>query len=100
MNRGFWFVAGAGAGLYAAARARRVAESLTPDGLRDRLAGLSLGAQLLAEEVRTGAAEKEAELRDRLGLAAPGPPALRPAAPTPDTRPEIHPRIHPEEGTP
>lgn len=103
MNRGFWFVAGAGAGLYAAARARRVAESLTPDGLRDRWAGLSLGAQLLAEEVRTGAAEKEAELRDRLGLVpgAAGPPApeLRPGEPSalPTLIPPPH---HPEEGTP
>lgn len=106
MNRGFWFVAGAGAGLYAAARARRVAESLTPDGLRDRWAGLSLGAQLLAEEVRTGAAEKEAELRDRLGLApgVAGPPApeLRPTGPgDPGTLPTpIHPPHQPEEGTP
>ncbi|WP_445255763.1 DUF6167 family protein [Nocardioides aurantiacus] len=99
MNRGFWFVAGAGAGLYAAARARRVAESLTPDGLRDRLAGLSLGAQLLAEEVRTGAAEKETELRDRLGLAAPepGPPALHPTHAPPRTPPT--PLQIPEEGT-
>ena len=99
MNRGFWFVAGAGAGLYAAARARRVAESLTPDGLRDRLAGLSLGAQLLAEEVRTGAAEKETELRDRLGLAAsePGLPALHRTHAPPRTPPT--PLQIPEEGT-
>ncbi|ROR90582.1 hypothetical protein EDD33_1428 [Nocardioides aurantiacus] len=90
VNRGWWFVAGAGAGVYAAARARRVAESLTPQGLRDRVAGLSLGAQLLAEEVRAGAAEKEAELRDRLGLVAPepGPPALHPTHTTPLQIPE------------
>lgn len=78
MTRSFWFVAGAGAGAYAVIRARRAMESVTPDGLRDRWAGLSLGAQLFGEEVRTGMAEKEAELRDRFGLAlAPaGPPEL------------------------
>ena len=84
MNRSIWFVAGAGAGIYAMARARRVAESLTPEGLRDRVAGLTLGAQLFAEEVRAGREEKETELRHRLGLTLGGPPELdaRPDRPT------------------
>ncbi|WP_310963270.1 DUF6167 family protein [Nocardioides terrisoli] len=73
MRRGFWFVAGAGAGVYLTVRARRAAQSLTPEGLRDRLAGLSLGAQLFGEEVRAGMAEKETELRERLGLTLDGP---------------------------
>ncbi|SDR92573.1 hypothetical protein SAMN04488570_0736 [Nocardioides scoriae] len=76
MNRGVWFVAGAGAGVYAMARARRLAEAFTPEGLRDRVAGLTLGAQLFAEEVRTGRDEKETELRHRLGLTLDGPPEL------------------------
>ena len=76
MNRSFWFIAGAGAGVYAMVKARRAAETFTPEGLRDRLSGLSVGAQLFAEEVRTGMTEKETELRDRLGLALDGPPAL------------------------
>jgi len=66
VNRGFWFVAGAGAGIYAMAKARRAAETFTPEGIRDRMAGLGVGAHLFAEEVRTGMTEKEAELRDRL----------------------------------
>ena len=37
MARTFWFAAGAGAGVYAMTRARRVREALTADGLRDRL---------------------------------------------------------------
>jgi hypothetical protein len=73
VRRGFWFVAGAGAGVYVMVRARRAAETFTPDGLRDRVAGLSVGAHLFAEEVRTGMAERETELRDRLGLAVDGP---------------------------
>jgi Family of unknown function (DUF6167) len=76
MNRSFWFVAGAGAGVYVMVKARRAAETFTPEGLRDRLSGLSVGAQLFADEVRSGMTEKETELRDRLGLTLDGPPAL------------------------
>lgn len=68
MNRGFWFVAGAGAGVYAMLKARRAAEALTPDGIGDRLAGLSLGLHLLGEDVRRESAVKQTELRERLGL--------------------------------
>jgi hypothetical protein len=73
MWRGFWFVAGAGAGVYVMIRARRAAEAFTPDGVRDRLAGLSVGAQLFVEEVRTGMDERETELRERFGYALDGP---------------------------
>lgn len=73
MGRGLWFVAGAGVGVYGMVRARRAAEALTPEGLRDRLAGLQLGAHLFAEEVRTGMREKEIELRQRLHPALDGP---------------------------
>jgi hypothetical protein len=76
MRRGFWFVAGAGAGVYVMVRARRVVESFTPDGLRDRLAGAGVAAHLFAEEVRIGMSERETELRERLGLALDGPREL------------------------
>ena len=76
MTRTLWFVAGAGAGVYVMVKARRAAETFTPEGLRDRLSGLSVGAQLFADEVRSGMTEKEAELRDRLGLALDGPREL------------------------
>jgi hypothetical protein len=72
VRRGFWFVAGAGAGVYVMIRARRAAETFTPDGLRDRVAGLGVGAHLFAEEVRAGMSERETELRERLGLALDG----------------------------
>jgi hypothetical protein len=68
MSRTLWFVAGAGAGVYAMTRARRVAEALTPEGLADRLAGLSVGARLFGDEVRAGMAEKENDVRRRVGL--------------------------------
>ena len=73
MNRGFWFVAGGTAGIYVMVKARRAAEAFTPEGLRDRMAGLGLGANLFAEEVRAGMAEKETELRERLEWTLDGP---------------------------
>jgi hypothetical protein len=72
MSRVAWFVAGAGAGVYAVVKARRTAEAFTPEGLADRLAGLSVGAHLFGEEVRAGMTEREDELRERLGLALHG----------------------------
>jgi hypothetical protein len=73
MSRTFWFVAGAATSAYAITKARRAAEALTPDGFRDRLAGLSRGAQLFGEEVRSEMTVKETELRERLGLRLDGP---------------------------
>jgi len=96
VRRGFWFVAGAGAGVYVMIRARRAAETFTPDGLRDRAAGLGVGAHLFAEEVRAGMAERETELRERLGLALDGPLQL-PAPAEPEHEPNTG--RHALEGT-
>lgn len=83
MSRGLWFVAGAGAGVYAMVRGRRAAEALTADGLRDRWNGLALGARLLRDEVAQGKADAEVDLRSRLGLTPAGTPELAaPAGPT------------------
>jgi hypothetical protein len=79
MSRVVWFAAGAGAGVYALVKARRVAEMLTPEGLADRLAGLSVGLRLFREEVQAGMVEKETDLRERLVLAL--PEGTRPPAP-------------------
>lgn len=86
MSRSIWFVAGAGMGVYAVTRARRVAEAFTSEGFRDRLAGLAVGARLFREEVRAGQQESETQLRERLGLAPHGLPEL--TAPRHDARPE------------
>lgn len=67
------FVAGAAAGAYALYRARRAAELFTSEGLSDRFQGLRYGARAFREEVAQGQVDKEAELRDRLGLEVSGP---------------------------
>lgn len=72
MRRTFWFAAGAGASVYAMNRVRRIRETFTPDGLRDRAQALGLGARMLRDELTQGRLEKESELRERLGLPLPG----------------------------
>jgi hypothetical protein len=72
MRRGLWFVAGTAAGVYATAKARAAAESLTVDGLHDRLTGWFAGARVLRDEVEVGRREKETELRARLALGPDG----------------------------
>ncbi len=68
-GRGLWFAAGAGAGAYAVVRARRAAEILTADGLRDRVGAAVVGARIFRTEVAQGRAEAETQLRERMGLA-------------------------------
>ena len=66
--RTFWFVAGGAAGVYAGTRTRHVVESLTVDGLHDRLTGWFAGARVLRAEFEAGRAEKQTELRERLAV--------------------------------
>jgi hypothetical protein len=74
-------MAGAGAGVYAMIRARRVKEAFTADGLSDRWHALTLGARMLREEVAQGQAEAETELRERFGLVPHGMPELSAVGP-------------------
>ena len=97
MGRPLWFVAGAGVGVYAAARARRLADSLTADGLRERARSVRLGARLFAEEVQQARVERETELREQLGLVPHGRPELGAGAePAPESRPGHRPAARPE----
>ena len=54
MNRGLWFVAGAGAAIYVVIRGRRAAEALTIDGMQDRLNGLAVGVADVPRRGRQG----------------------------------------------
>jgi hypothetical protein len=76
MRRGFWFLAGAGAGVYAMNKARRVAEAFTVEGVRDRVTGAAAAARIFRDEMVAGQQEKESELRERLGLVPHGMPEL------------------------
>jgi hypothetical protein len=73
MPRTLWFAAGAGVGVYAVVRARRLAEAFTPDGLRDRAGAAVVGLRAFRDEVAQGQADKETELRERLRLVPSGP---------------------------
>lgn len=66
--RSLWFVAGAGAGVWAVTRARRVAEAFTADGIKDRLNGLGVGLAMFREEVAAESRAAERDLRERYGL--------------------------------
>ncbi|GAA3831469.1 DUF6167 family protein [Nocardioides panacisoli] len=70
IGRGVWFAAGAAAGVYAAVKVRRLAESFTPDGIHDRINALGLGARMMREEFAQGAADAEAGIRQRYATAA------------------------------
>ena len=74
--RAVWFLAGGAAGVYATAKARRLAEAVSYDGVHDRLTGWFAGARVVREELRAGIAEKETELIDRLALGADGATVL------------------------
>ena len=79
MPRTLWFAAGAGVGVYAMVRARRLAEAFTPDGLRDRAGAAVVGLRAFRDEVAQGQADKETELRERLHLLPSGLDPARPA---------------------
>jgi hypothetical protein len=107
VRRGFWFVAGAGAGVYAMIRGRRLAEAATVDGLRDRAQALAVGARMFRDEVAQGQAEAETGLRERFGLVPHGRPELaaragfervaaRPPQPAGTARPP-HPNDNPKD---
>ncbi|MEO9325144.1 DUF6167 family protein [Nocardioides sp. C4-1] len=69
MSRTLWFAAGTGVGLYAAARARRLAETFTAEGLQDRVGAAVVGLRMFRDEVAQGKADAETGLRERMGLA-------------------------------
>ncbi|MEQ7847393.1 DUF6167 family protein [Nocardioides kribbensis] len=81
MSRGLWFAAGAGAGVWAMVRGRRVAEALTVDGMRDRVGAAVVGARILREEVAQGRADAEPAVRARVGGALQGAPRPELSAP-------------------
>ena len=65
-SRIVWFVAGSAAGVYSAAKARRVAYRLSTPGLVDQAAALGLGWRAFSSELRDGMQTREREIVHRL----------------------------------
>jgi hypothetical protein len=85
MSRAFWFAAGAVSGVYTLVKVRRTAQNFTPDGIAARVAALGAGARVFRDEVATGMAEREHELRVQFRLPPPGVHLIEP-------RPSAEPR--------
>jgi hypothetical protein len=68
MKRVFWIALGATAGVLVVRKLQKTAHAYTPDGMAERVQGLGGSIRYFADEVRAGMAEREAELRDALGL--------------------------------
>ena len=71
MRRLFWVGFGAGAGIFVMRKATRTAEAYSPEGLARSVAALGDSVRYFIEEVRAGMSEREAELREALGLEDP-----------------------------
>ena len=71
MRRLFWVAVGAAAGVYAVRKVQKTLHAYSATGLAERAGGVGDSLRLFAEEVRAGMAEREAELRDALGLTEP-----------------------------
>ena len=72
IRRLFWFALGVGVATFVFVRIRRVLSKATPDAIGQRVAdtaaGVGASARDFTERVRAAMAEREAELRDELGL--------------------------------
>ena len=70
MRRLFWVAVGAAAGIYAVRKVQKTMHAYSPSGLAERAGGLGESITAFAEEVRAGMADREAELREALGMDA------------------------------
>jgi hypothetical protein len=70
MRRLFWLGLGVALGAFVVHRATRLVRSLGPAGISDNLGSGWAGLRELADTVRQGMAEREAELREALAADA------------------------------
>jgi hypothetical protein len=61
-SRIVWFVAGSAAGVYSAAKARRVAYRLSAPGVVDQAAALGVGWRAFSSELRVGMQAREQQI--------------------------------------
>jgi hypothetical protein len=80
MRRLFWVAVGAAAGVYAVRKVQKTLHAYSPGGLAERATGVGASWQAFTDEVRRNAAEREAQLREALGMEPADPAApLSPA---------------------
>ena len=72
IRRVFWFALGAGVAIFVFVKIRQALSKATPEAIGQRMAdgaaGVGASARDFTERVRAAMAEREAELRDELGL--------------------------------
>jgi Family of unknown function (DUF6167) len=72
IRRLFWFALGAGLAIFVFVKIRQALSRATPEAIGQRVAdgaaGVGASARDFTERVRAAMAEREAELRDELGL--------------------------------
>jgi hypothetical protein len=74
-SRIVWFVAGSAAGVYSAAKARRIAYRLSTPGVVDQAAALGVGWRAFSAEMRDGMTAREQQIARTL-TGEPVPTAL------------------------
>lgn len=99
MSKLFWIALGATAGVLVVRRLTQAADSMTPEGAADRVAGglrhLGDAVREFTDEVRAGMTERDAELRYALGIAPDGTGKLdQPGRADPDAVDDLF-RTHP-----
>ncbi len=72
MRRLFWLTLGATAGVLVVRKITKTAQAFTPAGLAESAGGIGDSIRYFADQVRAGMVEREAELRDALGIDAGG----------------------------
>jgi hypothetical protein len=70
VRRLFWLTLGATAGVLVVRKITKTAHAFTPAGLADSAGGIGDSIRYFADQVRAGMVEREAELRDALGIDA------------------------------
>jgi hypothetical protein len=68
VRRLFWLTLGATAGVLVVRKITKTAHAFTPAGLADSAGGIGDSIRYFADQVRAGMVEREAELRDALGI--------------------------------
>jgi len=72
VKRIFWLIVGIAVGVYAVTRLKKRAQVLAPEAVQESAAKLASAIRHFGDQVREGMAEREAELKDALGIDAAG----------------------------